>query len=184
MLQQRRDNHDDIKVETFCRNRAASALPLTAILPFAFLSPPSSLQIGLVRRRSQAAHMCVRELLRHSTDDVCARGRYDARRGLRCRQDAEVDAMASVKGDERHRDDAMAGDARHGAAKIFYISIILRTMQLRCLSHRRGTLHTSHTPRKLMESSAYDARTIDFARSNSLPAAALSLRGGGLASSC
>ena len=30
-----------------------------------------------------------------------------ARRNLRCRQDAEVDLMASVKGDERHRDDAM-----------------------------------------------------------------------------
>src|SRR5690348_1895435 len=62
MLQQRRDNHDDIRVETFCRNRAASALPLTAILPFVFLYPPlpckSDWSGAGVRRRTCVCVSC------------------------------------------------------------------------------------------------------------------------------
>lgn len=81
---------------------------LIALLPLPF-PPPSSLQIGLVRRpESGGAH--VRELLRHSTDDVCARGRFEARRSTRCKQDAEVDFDGFCQGDERHRDDTMRSD--------------------------------------------------------------------------
>ena len=87
--------NDDIRVETFCRNRAASVLSLIALLPLPFPSP-SSLQIGLVRRpESGGAH--VRELLRHSTDDVCARGRCDARRSTRYGKMRRWILMASAR---------------------------------------------------------------------------------------
>lgn len=88
--------------------------------------------------------MCVRELLRHSTDDVCARGRYDARRGLRCRQDAEVDAMASVKGDEMHRDDAMREMRDMAQQRSLHFNYTNDAVELP-VSPERGPTCTSHT---------------------------------------
>ena len=115
----------------------------------------------------------MRELLRHSTDDVCvcARGRCEstAQCAVQARCGGGFDGFC--QGDERHRDDAMAVDARHGAARSLHFNSTDDAVEL-LVSPERDLPPTPHAQRKLRESSAYDARTIDFARSDSLPAAA------------
>ena len=138
--------HDDIRVEAFCRNKAASALPLIAVLP---LPSPSSLQIGL--RRPESVGTNVRGLLRHtgdSKDDVCVRGRYEARRSARCRQDAEVDSTASVS---EMRGTGMMRCARrrrnHLCTSFYMCPAVL--LSLACST--KCTSHTTETTMHLME---------------------------------
>jgi hypothetical protein len=102
--------YDDIRVETFCRNRAASALPLIAFLPLPW--PP------LPCKSPGHSEHCTRGRPRHTvTVEMTSTAAADAKHGAVCGVAVQARCGGGFDSfcqrDEKHRDGA---DARHGAA--------------------------------------------------------------------
>ena len=148
--------NDDIRVETFCRNKAASVLSLIALLPFP--PPPLPCKSDWSGARSQAAHMYVSCFVTaQMTSAPAADAKHGAVRGAgKMRRWILMASARKMRGTGMIRCDQMSKDL------CIFINSYDDAVELP-VSPAGNPSHTP-PPRKLMESSAYDARTIDFAK--------------------
>lgn len=84
----------------------------------------------------------LRGLPRHSKDDVYGRGRYEARRSLRCTPCAEVD-YGFCQQDEMRRDGAIEQTTQQTLFMLSYIDMIVRSIACCTGSISYTPIHTA-----------------------------------------